>query len=769
MTVKAKLSLNVMVVLVALSVIVMVALYSARATNKNISELTEKTTPYQLKALQHQKELQAHTANLINLAASKTMEEFQKTAPIATDSLKRLMDVSQEMGRLRGERSKEDRVISEITKTISEKTESKIRAQESAILVAQPIGENLSKSLTELKTFLSGIIQKGSLSKDTGMNSIINVDDQIAQLNGIKDGIVGLIQITLKIAATSDKRLASELKDHVGNCIKKVYLPLKNWKGTEKNVQEISNKAAKLQEHLDGLVSLQIKSIGSEDRRQREMTEAKTREVVLELMDLLEMVDKEAQQKNHQFKGHIGDMLRDLDRSKSTNEILALTSEMSLLNASIISHINQSIHEKKMKALDQQISLLRNLFDGANKTGEKMRNFLLTHDYGDGMFAIMAYQNTLREVSTSFFDKGGVAEKLKTTIQNGEELDQLNSQMRTIVSKHLEMSQQEVSKAGINQEEVVVTLNRTARRMVLMISVVGGLIALIALFMGILISRSISKPIHHVVQSLSEASEQLTSASGQVSSASQSMAEGASEQAAGIEETSSSIEEMASMAQRNAEHARETNLLMEKGIELMKKARRSMKAMVESIESIEKSSEETGKIIKAIDEIAFQTNLLALNAAVEAARAGEAGAGFAVVADEVRNLAMRAAEAAQNTSVLIKETIKRVQEGAALVHQTDESYREVGFSLQKTVGLIKEIADASREQAVGIEQISKALNEMDRVVQKNAASAEESASAAEEMNGQAEQMRGVVEELMTLVSKRSKGENFGDSGEAVVH
>ena len=170
--------------------------------------------------------------------------------------------------------------------------------------------------------------------------------------------------------------------------------------------------------------------------------------------------------------------------------------------------------------------------------------------------------------------------------------------------------------------------------------------------------------------------------------------------------------------------------------------------------AISKASEDTSKIIKTIDEIAFQTNLLALNAAVEAARAGEAGAGFAVVADEVRNLAMRAADAAKSTAELIDETVMKITNGSKLVETTHDVFSKVSESTQKVKGIVGEIAAASNEQAQGIGQISMAVNEMDKVVQQNAASTEESASAAGEMDTQAEQMKVSVYELMKLIGVR---------------
>jgi methyl-accepting chemotaxis protein len=200
-----------------------------------------------------------------------------------------------------------------------------------------------------------------------------------------------------------------------------------------------------------------------------------------------------------------------------------------------------------------------------------------------------------------------------------------------------------------------------------------------------------------------------------------------------------------------------------------------MSDLIVSMEEISKASQETSKIIKTIDEIAFQTNLLALNAAVEAARAGEAGAGFAVVADEVRNLAMRAADAAKNTAELIEGTVQKVKDGGELVSTTNEAFSQVAESAEKVGELVGEIAAASNEQAQGIGQVNTAVTEMDKIVQQNAANAEESASASEEMYAQAEQMKVFVEDLIALVNgsaksktKRAHGYSIGKDSKAII-
>jgi methyl-accepting chemotaxis protein len=229
------------------------------------------------------------------------------------------------------------------------------------------------------------------------------------------------------------------------------------------------------------------------------------------------------------------------------------------------------------------------------------------------------------------------------------------------------------------------------------------------------------------------------------------MAEGASEQAAAIEQTSSSLEEIASMTKNNSENANNVNSIMVVGKRSVDDGVAKMKDMVVAMGEIKKSSDDIAKIIKTIEEIAFQTNLLALNAAVEAARAGEAGKGFAVVAEEVRNLAQRAAGASKDISGLIQNAVEKSNTGNNITEQVAKALDEIASQIKKAGDLAAEVAAASVEQAQGVEQINKAVTQMDSVTQQNAANAEEAASSSEELSAQAEVLNGNVENLTAVV------------------
>ncbi|MBE2213303.1 MAG: chemotaxis protein, partial [Opitutaceae bacterium] len=276
-------------------------------------------------------------------------------------------------------------------------------------------------------------------------------------------------------------------------------------------------------------------------------------------------------------------------------------------------------------------------------------------------------------------------------------------------------------------------------------------IMVLAFGLGGWIAASTQRAIMAIVDRLAESARQTRASADQLSATGQEMASGAAEQAASLEETSASLEEMAGMTRHNAENAGKVNELGRQTRAAAEKGSNDMAEMIRAMDTIKASSDEVSKIIKTIDEISFQTNILALNAAVEAARAGEAGLGFAVVSEEVRNLAQRSARAAQDTSAKIQSAIARTVEGVNISRAAAAGLAEIVAKARQVDELAAQVATASREQSTGIDQVNKAVGQIDTVTQSNAAAAEESAAAATDLGRQAALLEEAVDQLSILV------------------
>ena len=259
--------------------------------------------------------------------------------------------------------------------------------------------------------------------------------------------------------------------------------------------------------------------------------------------------------------------------------------------------------------------------------------------------------------------------------------------------------------------------------------------------------QEISTSLNSTLKNVHTSSSEVSSSAEQVSSMAQRISEGTTKQASSIAELSKTMENITEQIRHTTKQAEKAQQLGVVSGSHVETSNQKMTDMQGAMEEITEKSKEISKIIKTIDDIAFQTNILSLNAAIEAARAGEAGKGFAVVADEVGNLAKKSQEAAQNTSLLIEETIGAVQKGAKFTEETAEALHSVSESTNQVNDLIGEISKASEEESSGVSRLSDGLQEISAVVQENSATAEESAATAEELSAQANLMNDLVDKF----------------------
>ena len=268
--------------------------------------------------------------------------------------------------------------------------------------------------------------------------------------------------------------------------------------------------------------------------------------------------------------------------------------------------------------------------------------------------------------------------------------------------------------------------------------------------------RKINSNLSDTLAQIGMSAEQVSSGSEQVSTGAQALAQGATEQASAVEELSATITEIANNAKKNAENGEMAMLQSQESGNLVLESSKYMEEMVEAMGNISQSSQEIGRIISTIENIAFQTNILALNAAVEAARAGSAGKGFAVVADEVRNLATKSDQAAKATKELIDHSIESVQGGNEIVKKVSDALSKTVEASNLAMGSLQEITKAVEAEAESIAQVTEGIDQISSVVQTNSATSEESAAASEELSSQASLMKDLMMKF-TLHSDKGYG------------
>ena len=331
-----------------------------------------------------------------------------------------------------------------------------------------------------------------------GVDTLMGSNQQLNHLFTLRDGLKDLILFISKIQAANDKRSVAVLRDSVTNTIKAMTQACKELKGMDKVADEVTQKLAGLNEKVTasrGLAFLQLQYLSEEDEKLKEKIESLAKESGYELTYVLPTIEKEIVNANTALKSNTKEMSTSIDSFGSTNQILSQAYSLSQLNASLVTRITNCIIAKNMNDFNRETSLIGKLFTEATQLGQQLKDFLTKEKNEEELRVITAFMGASSTVRDTFSGRDGVVEKVKASIESTEELVNLNAKMRKNTAKNLEESKKNVSQAEINAEHAVTLLNRAARSMVSVMIIVGGIVVIVTLIMGVLISRSITKPI----------------------------------------------------------------------------------------------------------------------------------------------------------------------------------------------------------------------------------------------------------------------------------
>ncbi len=805
MTIKIRLITNIVVVFVAMIIIVFSAVFGIQSIKKNIAELTQRTTPYQIKAINQQRALQGHAASLLSVSSSISVEEYNRSKNTIADSLEQVKKASEEMAILKGESSSDDREISDITRMVIQNVEKKLTSEEATAMAIKSIKSRLSeasKKMKDLDISMRKLQQNTSGSMITGVDSVMTTNQQVNNLITVRDGLKDLNLYISKIPATNDKRPVALLKDNVIATVKTTLTALKNAKGIEKTVQEFTQKINSINENVTGakgLASLQLNYIGEENESLKESIETIAKQAGYEIAYMMPTIEREINSANAILKTNTGTMSNNINSFTDTNNIIAASSTLSLTNASIESHINHTIGLKRVNEFNSATAVVSGLFSQANELAKKLKELLTKGGYAEEQKILSSGTSAISSVQQEYM---AAADKIRDALKSNEELETLNAKMKEIVAKQLEQSNKAVSAAGVNQEAAIISVNEAANNTVYMVAIVGIISVLIATTLGGWIGRSIAKPIkatsemiaeigkgdltkrldikskdeigvlckgldefvlklHDSISQVANRVDIVVTSATELSATAEQLSARSLTQSAQSESLSSAAEEMSATllsvakdAQTSANFAEETKKEAIKGEKVVKDAIDGIKIVKNSISEIAlsigelvKSSQKIGEVTAVIKDIADQTNLLALNAAIEAAQAGERGRGFAVVADSVRELAERTTTATSEIADIIKSIQNGASKSSQAMNKGIEDVSRVVEMANKAEDSLKGIVIRVEKKAELIHQMAAASNEQSTTVDSMVSNISSVAEAAKDFSSSTSQIAMTAEDL----------------------
>ncbi|TAN43229.1 MAG: methyl-accepting chemotaxis protein [Nitrospirae bacterium] len=802
MNIGKKLTLNAGVALMLMISIGAAAVLGIIYIERGVTELTQKSTPYQIAVFNHQGAMQTHAANLLKTASSESMDEFKKNAVEVLESEKEQVRASQEVMNLGGKKDEGDAQIAEITKNLLEATEKRIALQKAMSASIDSMRKKLGEASGKLK-MLDDTVQ--SLQQGATKSMISNIDKSAStnansnNLVLVREGFKDLTLYATRFPSINDRKTIVDTKEMFEGVAAKIMQAVKSISWQEKTAgDELYQRMKDLSGKMTGAFNLKLKYLKEEDEALRTRAERIAKDTEYELTYLMPAVLQEFQKANAQQKMSVRDMSKSVGSFTGTNEILLASSTLMTMTSSIESNISYSFSLKTLNEFERSVGIIQKMFDDAMKTHKKLH--AVTANYSDANKLCSASSETLMSVQREFLGKGGTAENIRASLKTLELVSGLNLKMKNIIAQEIQETAKDITEAKKKQE---VSVGNVRSAVSITIKIIIG-VAAIALVCSILFSRwialSVVLPIgelaclaegfrlgnfnmklneqrkdefgrlaghfntavgkiHEIIGNLTGTIERMSNSATELADTSAELYRVSQEQTEHTEQSvtaTTQIEQTVSSVAKNADDAssasKEALDRAASGKEIVAKTVKKMEIIADSVRDaasnitrLSESSEKIGLIVKTINEIADQTNLLALNAAIEAARAGEQGRGFAVVADEVRKLAERTSESTKEIGAIINEIHEDTKRSVSAMEGSKGDVEEG----------VKFASDASRS----LEEIVSASTRGVDMAHMIASATSQQASAAEHVSLSMENIRTITKKLESAtktIAKESK-------------